>query len=132
MQVEHLGQVLRRLRSNKDLSLRHASTNANFSLTYLWQIEKGQRKPSADILKRLALVYDVTVEYLLEIAGYLETDEAIIVDTGEPSSLDESLANKDIQTILRGWGELSLAEKRQIANMVRFFLSERDKRRNEH
>ncbi len=71
--MQTFGPYLRRLRRSKGLSLKQVEQAARVSNAYLSQIERGIRKPPhPDILKRLALTYEVPVEELLEAAGYLE------------------------------------------------------------
>jgi len=71
--MEAFGSYLKRLRRAKGLSLKQVEGAAEVSNAYLSQIERGIRKPPhPDILKRLAKVYEVPVEELLEAAGYLE------------------------------------------------------------
>ncbi len=77
MEVTKLGSLLRDLRNKQGLSLRKAGKQAGVSATYLWEIELGNRIPSADILKRLAPILMVTTQELLESAGYLEQPEAL-------------------------------------------------------
>jgi transcriptional regulator with XRE-family HTH domain len=71
MDVKGIGNFLRRLRQHRALSIKQAAEGAGISATFLWQIEKGDRSPSADTLKKLARIYKVTTEELLEAAGYL-------------------------------------------------------------
>jgi transcriptional regulator with XRE-family HTH domain len=69
-----LGALLADLRTAKGLSLRQVeeATQATVSNAYLSQLEKGRiRKPSPNVLQRLALVYAVPYEALMEKAGYL-------------------------------------------------------------
>jgi transcriptional regulator with XRE-family HTH domain len=70
--METFGSYVKRLRRAKGLSLEQVQGAAGVSNAYLSQIERGIRKPPhPDILKRLAKVYEVAVEELLEAAGYL-------------------------------------------------------------
>ena len=71
MEPKEFGEFMRDLRERKKLSLRDAAKGV-MSVTYLWQIEKGDRNPSAEILKKLAPIYEVTIQELLKAAGYLE------------------------------------------------------------
>ena len=69
-----LGGLLADLRAAKGLSLREVeeATDRTVSNAYLSQLEKGRiRKPSPDVLHRLAEVYSVPYEALMEKAGYL-------------------------------------------------------------
>jgi len=70
------GAYLRHLRERQRMSLREAERESGVSNAYIAQIERGDRRPpSADILRRLAPAYKVTVRELLERAGYLEEPE---------------------------------------------------------
>jgi transcriptional regulator with XRE-family HTH domain len=69
-----LGALLSDLRAAKGLSLRQVedATGRDVSNAYLSQLEKGKiRQPSPSILHRLAAVYAVPYEALMEKAGYL-------------------------------------------------------------
>ncbi|MEL7562799.1 helix-turn-helix transcriptional regulator [Dehalogenimonas sp. 4OHTPN] len=71
--MAEFGQYLRSLRKEKDLSLRDVQARSGVSGSYLAQIEQGHKhKPSAEILKKLAPVYDVPIRDLMKAAGYLE------------------------------------------------------------
>jgi len=72
MDAKEVGDHLKRLRQKQRLSLRATEKEAGVSKTYLWQIERGNSTPSPEILKKLAPVYKVTTQELLEVLGYLE------------------------------------------------------------
>jgi transcriptional regulator with XRE-family HTH domain len=68
-----LGVLLADLRAAKRLSLREVegATGRYVSNAYLSQLEQGKiRQPSPSILQRLAAVYGVPYETLMEKAGY--------------------------------------------------------------
>lgn len=54
------------------MSLRKLAESAGISNPYLSQIERGLRKPSAEILKSLARALSIRAESLYERAGLLE------------------------------------------------------------
>lgn len=63
-----LAERLRRIRESKGLSLDELATLAKISKTYLWELEKdtaGEKKPSADVLLRVAAALSVTIADLL-------------------------------------------------------------------
>jgi HTH-type transcriptional regulator, competence development regulator len=69
-----LGGLLANLRAAKRLSLRQVeeATDQTVSNAYLSQLETGKiRKPSPHVFNRLAAVYAVPYEMLMEKAGYL-------------------------------------------------------------
>jgi transcriptional regulator with XRE-family HTH domain len=57
------------------MSLRKLAANAGISNPYLSQIERGLRRPSAEILKSLARALSISAESLYERAGLLEGTE---------------------------------------------------------
>ena len=75
MAPTELGNHLKKLRLRSKLSVRGAAKAAHVSPTYLWQIEKGDRKPSATILQKLARIYQVKAAELYQAAGYLEAPD---------------------------------------------------------
>src|SRR5437879_6825941 len=82
-----LGQFIREQRNTARLSLRRLSDMAGISNPYLSQIERGLRKPSAEILQQIARALRISAETLYVRAGILEEREggddvpmAVLVD----------------------------------------------------
>ncbi len=71
-----LGEFIREQRRVGHLSLRKLSEMAGISNPYLSQIERGLRKPSADILQQIARALEISSETLYIRAGILEAREA--------------------------------------------------------
>ena len=67
-----LGEFIREQRRVGHLSLRKLSEMAGISNPYLSQIERGLRKPSADILQQIARALEISSETLYVQAGILE------------------------------------------------------------
>ncbi|CCH78239.1 conserved hypothetical protein [Nostocoides japonicum T1-X7] len=67
-----LGDYLREQRQSARLSLRQLSELAGVSNPYLSQIERGLKRPSAEILQQLAKGLQVSAESLYVRAGILE------------------------------------------------------------
>jgi len=70
--VHDLGAYLREQRHSAQLSLRQLSAVAGISNPYLSQIERGLKKPSAEILQALAKALRISAESLYVRAGILE------------------------------------------------------------
>ena len=73
--LRDLGEFIRDQRRNARLSLRKLSESAGISNPYLSQIERGLRKPSADILQQIAKALRISAETLYVRAGILEPRE---------------------------------------------------------
>jgi transcriptional regulator with XRE-family HTH domain len=70
--VHDLGAYLREQRQHAQLSLRQLSEVAGISNPYISQIERGLKKPSAEILQALAKALRISAESLYVRAGILE------------------------------------------------------------
>ena len=88
LKVSSLGEYLREQRRSAELSLRQLAAAAGVSNPYLSQIERGLRKPSAEILQQLAKALRISAEQLYVRAGILDEREgshevvaAILADT---------------------------------------------------
>lgn len=73
MNKQNIGTYIKDLRLNKKLTLSRLSEISNISQPYLSQIEKGQRNPSFDIIRKLAEAFEIDFSELAWRAG-LYTD----------------------------------------------------------
>jgi transcriptional regulator with XRE-family HTH domain len=83
-----LAKRLRQIRESNGLSLDEVATRAKISKTYLWDLEKdiaGEKKPSADVLLRIATALSVTIADLLDLPTVRVQEQQIEI----PSSLRE-------------------------------------------
>lgn len=72
LRVGTIGDFIREQREQAQVSLRQLSKLAGVSNPYLSQIERGLRKPSADILQQIAKGLRISAEQLYIRAGILE------------------------------------------------------------
>lgn len=70
--TEQLGDYLREQRESAKLSLRQLAEAAGVSNPYLSQVERGLRKPSAEVLQQIAKGLRISAEALYVRAGLLE------------------------------------------------------------
>jgi transcriptional regulator with XRE-family HTH domain len=70
--VNSIGSYIREQREQARISLRQLAQNAGISNPYLSQIERGLRRPSADILQQIAKGLRISAEALYVQAGFLE------------------------------------------------------------
>ncbi len=90
MSPHELGAFLREQRQSAQLSLRQLSDLAGVSNPYLSQIERGLKKPSAEILQQLARGLQVSAESLYVQAGILD---AVPSPPGSPGVLEAIAAD---------------------------------------
>ena len=74
--VRDLGGFIREQRLAAQISLRGLAAKAGVSNPYLSQVERGLRRPSAEILAQIAHGLSISVETMLAKAGILEAAEA--------------------------------------------------------
>lgn len=85
--VEDIGAYIRQQREGAQVSLRQLAKVAGVSNPYLSQVERGLRKPSAEILQQIAKGLRISAEALYVRAGILEqrtasaVSDAIFADT---------------------------------------------------
>jgi transcriptional regulator with XRE-family HTH domain len=72
MNVSSIGAYIRDQREQAKISLRQLAQSAGISNPYLSQIERGLRRPSADILQQIAKGLRISAEALYVQAGFLE------------------------------------------------------------
>ena len=80
MKVGSLGEYIREQRESAQVSLRQLARTAGVSNPYLSQIERGVKKPSAEILSQIAKGLRISAETLYVQAGILdERDSSDVV-----------------------------------------------------
>ncbi|MGW3468307.1 helix-turn-helix domain-containing protein [Saccharopolyspora sp. NPDC000995] len=96
--VSDLGSYIRTQRNNAQISLRQLAKLAGVSNPYLSQVERGLRKPSAEILQQIAKALRISAEALYVQAGILERRESgPVVDA---ILADQELSERQKQVLL--------------------------------
>jgi transcriptional regulator with XRE-family HTH domain len=109
--LQDLGDYLREQRQSARLTLRQLSEAAGISNPYISQIERGLKKPSAEILQALAKALRISAESLYVRAGILEerTDlgEAALVDVSTAILADPRLNDRQRAVLLEVYESLA-------------------------
>jgi transcriptional regulator with XRE-family HTH domain len=100
-----LGRFIREQRDSSRLSLRKLSELAGISNPYLSQIERGLRKPSAEILQQIARALRISAETLYVQAGILEQRDDDFDLVGEILR-DPALNEDQKQTLIKVYQSL--------------------------
>jgi transcriptional regulator with XRE-family HTH domain len=95
-----LGEFIREQRNVARLSVRRLSDMAGISNPYLSQIERGLRRPSAEILQQIARALRISAETLYVRAGILDARE-VSGDLTEAILGEPTLSDEQKQTLLR-------------------------------
>jgi len=113
--AQDIGSFIRTQREAAQVSVRQLAEKAGVSNPYLSQIERGLRKPSADVLNQIAKALRVSAEVLYVRAGILEPSEpsevrdAIVNDVGITERQKQVLL--DIYTSFRQQNEAEAGEE---------------------
>ncbi len=97
--VSSIGEYIREQREQAKISLRQLAAAAGVSNPYLSQIERGLRRPSAEILQQIAKGLRISAEALYVQAGILEDRRP---DSGVRAAIlaDPELAERQKQVLL--------------------------------
>jgi transcriptional regulator with XRE-family HTH domain len=98
--VGTLGDYLREQRLGAQLSLRQLAAQTGVSNPYLSQIERGLRRPSAEVLQQLAKGLRISAETLYVRAGILNLDDSEVRSVELAVLADTGLTERQKQTLL--------------------------------
>jgi len=98
--VESLGEYLREQRVNAKMSLRQLAEQAGVSNPYLSQIERGLRKPSAEVLQQIAKALRISAEQVYVRAGILSPDDHVAGSVEMAILGDARLTERQKQSLL--------------------------------
>ncbi len=76
-----VGAALRRLRLDRELTLREVAAAARVSMPYLSEIERGRKEPSSEVLAGICTALGMTIVDLLDEARFeLGAPQRVLVD----------------------------------------------------
>jgi transcriptional regulator with XRE-family HTH domain len=107
-----LGEFIRQQRERANLSLRRLAEKAGISNPYLSQIERGVRRPSAEILKSLSRALEISANSLYSKAGLMDEDLPP-ASVFEAIEADERLAGDQKKVLLDMYRALVRANAEQ-------------------
>lgn len=99
LKVGSIGEYIREQRKQAKISLRQLAQAAGVSNPYLSQIERGLRKPSAEILQQIAKGLRISAEALYVQAGILE-DRMADSDVRPAILADPHISERQKQVLL--------------------------------
>lgn len=107
-----IGAFIREQRTLAELSVRRLADMAGVSNPYLSQIERGLRKPSAEILLQLAQALQVSAETMYVQAGMLDPDA--------------DAPRIDVEAAIRSAAELSEDQRKALLGVYRSFVAQNE------
>ncbi len=76
----NLGAIIKRQRLSAPLTLREVAINSGVSSSHLGRIERGERFPSAHILRKIAKPLGFEEDELFTLAGYLSAESTSVAE----------------------------------------------------
>lgn len=108
--MEQVGNYFKALREAKGLTLREVEKQTDVSNAYLSQVEKGKvKQPSPLMLHKLAEVYGVPYEQLMEKVGY-----------PVPQAVDSRSSPKGRVNVAHRIGDITHEEELELLNYLKF------------
>lgn len=112
---ETLGKYLKRVRKDRNLTLRAVEEGTGISNAYLSQVENGKiGKPSPSVLHKLSRFYDVSYEHLMRLTGH-----PIPILSTDVEKLEPTFRLGD------DFDDLSEDEKKRVREYAEFLKSRR-------
>jgi transcriptional regulator with XRE-family HTH domain len=114
--VESLGDYVREQRLSASLSLRQLAAQTGVSNPYLSQIERGLRRPSAEVLQQLAKALRISAETLYVRAGILDPEDGEVRSVELAILADTGLTERQKQSLLDVYASFRAANANQGGN----------------
>ena len=99
-QLGSLGEFIATQRRSAQLTLRQLAEQAGISNPYLSQIERGLRRPSAEVLQQLSKALRVSAETLYVRAGILDPDEHATTSVEMAVLADEAITERQKRVLI--------------------------------
>ncbi|MFM8601897.1 MAG: helix-turn-helix domain-containing protein [Actinomycetota bacterium] len=111
--LHDVGEFIRQQRENAQQSIRDLARAAGVSNPYLSQIERGIRRPSAEILQQIARALEISAESLYVRAGILDGTPPAASSVPEAIMNDEKLTAEQRQSLLSVYRTFVSANEQQ-------------------
>lgn len=98
--VGSIGEYIREQRTQAKISLRQLAAQAGVSNPYLSQIERGLRKPSAEILNQIAKGLHISAQALYVQAGLIDEDRESTGDVVAAIRADTLITERQRQVLI--------------------------------
>ena len=108
-----LGDFIAAQRRAAEMSLRQLAERAGISNPYVSQIERGLRKPSAEVLNQLATALSVSAESLYVRAGIIDPDETRPTSVERAVRTDAALTAAQKQALISVY--LAFVQREEVA-----------------
>jgi transcriptional regulator with XRE-family HTH domain len=117
-QLNTLGDFIAAQRRAAELSLRQLADQTGISNPYLSQIERGLRKPSAEVLQQLAKALRVSAESLYVRAGILDPEDHGSTTVEMAVLADPGLTERQRHVLIEIYSSFTKENERNAADLA--------------
>jgi transcriptional regulator with XRE-family HTH domain len=117
-QLNTVGDFIAAQRRSAELSLRQLAEQTGISNPYLSQIERGLRKPSAEVLQQLAKALRVSAETLYVRAGILDPDDHPSTTVEMAVLSDATLTERQRRVLIDIYTSFVKENERNVADLA--------------
>nr|WP_294693315.1 helix-turn-helix transcriptional regulator [uncultured Friedmanniella sp.] len=117
-QLNTVGDFIAAQRRSAELSLRQLAEQTGISNPYLSQIERGLRKPSAEVLQQLAKALRVSAETLYVRAGILDPDDHPSTTVEMAVLSDTNLTERQRRVLIDIYTSFVKENERNVADLA--------------
>ncbi len=120
--IDDLGEFLKQQRHTAQMSLRQLATAAGVSNPYLSQIERGLRRPSAEVLQQIARGLQISATALYARAGLL--DEPFDNEQPSTADADSTAVTSAVVSAISTDPHLDPAQRRALIDVYTAFVAD--------
>lgn len=107
--AKQIGTRIKDERKKRNMTQKELADKVDISPAAINQFEKGVKKPSSEVLTKIAKALDISTDYLLTERG------------------DQIFVDEEVKTAFRGFKSLSEEDRETILKNIRFLLKEKSK-----
>lgn len=117
----------RELRKKNNYNQFEVAMKLNVSPSAIGMYEQGRRQPDNEIIKRIANLFNVSTDYLLDNDNVSKTIENQITDPELNQTLKTLAENEFDRTLFKKYGELSEEKKKIVMSVINSIIDDVDK-----
>ena len=118
---------MRELRKNKNMLQSDLGNLLHVSTSTIGMWEQGRNQPDTELLKKMANIFGVSTDYLLDNDNVSKTIETQITDPELNQTLKTLAENEFDRTLFKKYGELSEEKKKIVMSVINSIIDDVDK-----
>ncbi len=117
----------KKLRLNNNMLQSDVAKKINVSTSAIGMWEQGRRQPDNEIVKKIANIFGVSTDYLLDNDDLSKEVDKTIIDPELNQTLKTLAENEFDRTLFKKYGELSEEKKKIVMSVINSIIDDVDK-----